>query len=186
MEEKGELNQGIEPTSSAYQHGVLHGRRHFYDCDVGLSVLGCRADIIGTMTITVQSCLIFTETVLTIRGGEPRTPPSTFTQLLSSEACSMLLYVHRDCRGGEPRTATSTFWLLSSDTDTRSLLLYVHRDRSDYYGREPRAATSTFTQLLSSARKCSAQCCCTSTKPIRAIRDGEPRTATSTFTQLGL
>ena len=91
---------------------------------------------------------MFTATLLTIRGGEPRTPPSTFTQLLSSEACSVLLYVHRDCRGGELRTATSTFWLLSSDT--WSMLLYVHRDRSDYYGREPRKATSTCTQFLSS------------------------------------
>ena len=28
------------------------------------------------------------------------------------------------------------------------------------------------------------QCCFTSTKTIKTIRDGEPRTATSTFTQL--
>ena len=36
--------------------------------------------------------------------------------------------------------------------DSNSMLLYVHRDRTDYHirDREPGTATSTFTQLLSS------------------------------------
>ena len=53
-----------------------------------------------------------TQTVTTIRDGEPRT------------ATSVLLYVHRDHNDYkvEPRTATS-------------VLLYVHRDHNDYKGR---------------------------------------------------
>ena len=47
--------------------------------------------------IQVQCCFASTETIRTIREGEPRTATSTFTQLLSSDgSCSMLLYVHRD------------------------------------------------------------------------------------------
>ena len=71
----------------------------------------------------VQCCFTSTETVRTIRDGdsEPRTSTSTFTQLLSS-----------------------VLWVCS-------MLLYVHRDRTDYQGRgEPRTSTSTFTQLLGS------------------------------------
>ena len=46
----------------------------------------------------------FSETVRTIRDGEPKTSPSTFTQLLSSECLS-----------------------------SGSVLLNVHKDRKDYY-----------------------------------------------------
>ena len=43
----------------------------------------------------------------------------------------MLLYVHRE--GREPRTATFTFTqLLTSDVTVCSMLLYVHRDHTDY------------------------------------------------------
>ena len=49
---------------------------------------------------------------------------------------------------------------------------------------EPRTAISIFTQLLSSERKGSVQCCFTSTETVRTVRDWEPRTATSTFAQL--
>ena len=40
----------------------------------------------------------------TVRSGEPRTSTSIFTQLLRSDSCS----------------------------DSRSVMLYVHRDRTDY------------------------------------------------------
>ena len=88
------------------------------------------------------------------------------------------------------------------------MLIYVHRYRTDYWGRGAQnghlhfhtqllnsvqpcftskettftttEATSTFTQLSSSA-KWLDQCCFTSTDTVRTIRDGEPST---TFTQL--
>ena len=49
------------------------------------------------------------------------------------------------------------------------MLLYVHRDRTDYQGRPLHFHTAP-------------ECCFTSTEIVRTIRDGEPRTATSTFT----
>ena len=74
-----------------------------------------------------QCCFTSTETVRTIRDGEPRTATSTFTQLLSSVSVfvSALLYVHRNHQAllGTPRTATSTFTQpLSSDYVTRQIL----------------------------------------------------------------
>ena len=47
-----------------------------------------------------------TETIRTVRDGEPRTSTSTSTYLLLCFA--MRLYVHRDRKDGEPRTSTST------------------------------------------------------------------------------
>ena len=44
--------------------------------------------------VRVQCCFTSTETVVTVRDGEPRMATSTFTQLLNS--VSVLLYVHRD------------------------------------------------------------------------------------------
>ena len=46
-------------------------------------------------------------------------------------------YLLRTVRDGEPRTATSTFTQLLSSEPTHSspMLLYVHRDHKDYYGR---------------------------------------------------
>ena len=68
------------------------------------------------------------------RGIEPR-----FVCYLTLMMMSVLLYVHRNrrlIRDVEPRTATSTFsQLLSSEEKMRcscSVLLYVHRDRTDY------------------------------------------------------
>ena len=51
----------------------------------------------------VQCCFTSTETVPTIRDGEPRTPTSTFTQLLSSEQISRsswYLFTQIDLRQG--------------------------------------------------------------------------------------
>ena len=49
--------------------------------------------------VHVQCYFTSTETIRTIRDGEPRTATSTFTQLLNSLAgnsSSVLLYIHRD------------------------------------------------------------------------------------------
>ena len=76
-------------------------------------------------------------------------------------------------------TPISTFTqLLSSDLKS-SVLLYVHRDRTD---RDvgPRTATSTFTQPPSSDLKSSVLLY---VHRDRTDRDVGPRTATSTFTQ---
>ena len=72
-----------------------------------------------------ECCFTSTETIRTIKDGMPRTVTSTFTQLLSSEASS------------------------------RSVLLYVHIDHKDYYGRGQGLSRSVLlyvhTKLLSSA-----------------------------------
>ena len=47
----------------------------------------------------IKCCFTSTDTLKTIRDGEPRTATSTFTQYLSSAlfiSSSVLLYVHRD------------------------------------------------------------------------------------------
>ena len=68
----------------------------------------------------MSNCFTSTETIRTVRDGEPRTATSTFTLLLSSvNISSMLLYVHRDhiiktISDGEPGTATLTFTQLLS------------------------------------------------------------------------
>ena len=62
-------------------------------------------DVLGSPYLTVHTVSVVsvdvkqhgttsTETIMTIRDGEPRTFTSTFTQLLSSS--SMLLNIHRD------------------------------------------------------------------------------------------
>ena len=58
------------------------------------------------VTILLQCCFTSTETVRTITNEERRTTTSTFTQVLSSDGEAI-----------------------------RSMLLYVHRDRTDYDGR---------------------------------------------------
>ena len=75
---------------------------------------------------------------------EPRVATSTFTQLLNSErererefqCCFTSIETIRTIVDREPRVATSTFTqLLSSERERVSMLLYVHRDHKDYYGR---------------------------------------------------
>ena len=80
--------------------------------------------------VQVRCCFTSTETIRTIRIGEPRTSTSTFTQLLISD-CQCSFTSTETIRDGEPRTATSTFTqLLSSVTgSSSSMLLYVHRDQ---------------------------------------------------------
>ena len=76
----------------------------------------------------VQCCFTSTETIRTIRDGEPRTATSTFTQLLLSDpekvkvqccfTSTETIVTIRLIRDGEPRMATSTFTqLLSSDLE---------------------------------------------------------------------
>ena len=64
-------------------------------------------------------CRTSTETVRTLRDGEPRTATSTFTQLLSSadvqvQCCFTSTETKRTIRDGEPRTAISIFTRLPS------------------------------------------------------------------------
>ena len=74
---------------------------------------------------SVQCCFTSTETIRTIRDGEPRTATSTFTQLLSSvpwvqvQCCFMFTETIRTIRDAEPTTATSTFTQLLSSEHAR-------------------------------------------------------------------
>ena len=92
----------------------------------------------------------------TVRGGEPRTATSTFTQLLSSESgvqcCFKSTETIRTVRDREPRTSTSTFTQLQSSVQSPffSGALYPRETIRTVRDGEPRAATSTFTLLLSS------------------------------------
>ena len=88
-----------------------------------------------------------TETVRTIRDGEPRTSASFFTQLPSSNICGCF--------------AVSWYFL---STEAIKLI----RDG------EPRTSTSTFTQLMSSEMcgSFSVSLCFTSTETARLIREG--------------
>ena len=66
------------------------------------------------------------------------TAPSTFTQLLNSETpfeFSVALRPQRTIRDGEPKTSTSTFTQLLSSVASCSMLLYVHRDHTNYCAR---------------------------------------------------
>ena len=74
------------------------------------------------------------------RDGEPRMVTQTFTLLLrycdaTVQCCFTSTETIRTVRDGEPRTATSAFaQFLSSDIESgssSSMLLYVHRDRTD-------------------------------------------------------
>ena len=82
----------------------------------------------------VEYCFTSTDTVRTVRDGEPMTSTSTFTQLLSSEMNtfnrSVLLYASTETvptvRDGEPRTATSTFTQpLGSEMNTFAHLWFM-------------------------------------------------------------
>ena len=113
-------------------------------------------------SVQVQCCLTSTETVRTIRDGEPRAATSTLTQLLSSEVRLLLQcrFTSTD-RDGEPRTATSTF------SPGRPPRLSAQDGHLDF---QPRTATSTFSP---------------GRPPRLSAQDGhldfQPRTATSTF-----
>ena len=81
----------------------------------------------------VQCCFTSTETIRTIRDGEPRTATSTFTQLLSSDieqvqCCLTSTETVGTIRDGKPRTTTSTFSQpLSSGVDY-NFFLYSFRE----------------------------------------------------------
>ena len=76
--------------------------------------------------------LTLTETIRTIRDGEPRTSTSNFTQLLSSDSFTLVqcsftsTKTIRTIRDGEPRAASSTFTqLLSSAAIDRTWPLFL-------------------------------------------------------------
>ena len=88
----------------------------------------------------VHCCFTSTDTIGTIRDGEPRTATSTFTQFLSSvivQRCFTSTETTRTVKDGEPRTATSTFtqFLLLSCCFTSTESIKTIRDG------EPRTAT---------------------------------------------
>ena len=98
---------------------------------------------------TVQCCFTSTETIRTIRDGEPRTATSTFTQLLSSEivqCCFTSTETIKTIRDGEPRTATSTFTQLLNFEIVQCCFTSTETIKTIRDG-EPRTATSSFTQL---------------------------------------
>ena len=64
---------------------------------------------------SVQCCFMSTETLRTVRDGEPRKATSTFTQLLSLvQCCFMSTETTKTVRDGDSRKATSTFTQLLS------------------------------------------------------------------------
>ena len=71
----------------------------------------------GSASLQVQCRFTSTQTIGTIRDGEPRMATSTFTQLLSSSF--MLLYVHRDHRDYQGQGADDGHF----DSNTASELL---------------------------------------------------------------
>ena len=103
----------------------------------------------------LKCCVTSTETIRTVRDGEPRTATSTFIQLLSSvrvgiQCCFTSTETLWTIRDGEPGTATSTFTQLSSSQDARlQMLLYVHREQkieslaTESPGRPPRLSHSS-------------------------------------------
>ena len=84
---------------------------------------------------------------------------STFTQLLSSEACG-------------------------SSSSSSNVALRPHTVRTARDG-EPKTATSTFTQLMTSLGGCVKFSVASRphTETVRTIRDGEPRGATPILTR---
>ena len=87
-------------------------------------------------------------------GRPPRLSHSSWTMSMSSsfQCCFTSTETVRTVRDVEPRTATSS--LYTAPELCSLMLLYVHRDRMDYYfirDGEPRTPTSTVTQLLSSS-----------------------------------
>ena len=80
-------------------------------CQVGLFLCLCKWPQV--------CCRTSTETVRTLRDGEPRTATSTFTQLLSStdvqvQCCFTSTETKRTIRDGSPGTAISIFTRLPS------------------------------------------------------------------------
>ena len=86
-------------------------------------------------TVQVQCCFTSTESLRTIRDGEPKTATSTFTQLLSSDSHSTVQE-----RGGErerererkKKKKQRKQTKLKTTHSSSSMLLYVHRDHKDY------------------------------------------------------
>ena len=83
---------------------------------------------------------------------------------------------------GRPPRPSHSFCALKS-WQFSSVLLYVHRDRTDCSGR---GAQDGHLHFHTAPELCLNffRCCFTSTETRRTIRDGQPRTATSSFTQL--
>ena len=130
---------------------------------------------------------------MTIGDGEPRTPTSTFTEVLNVfKCCFTSTETISAIRHGEPRTATSTFtqlltlrWPVSL---RQCLLLPVMRG---VIGRNVSAHMKVLKRIsfvlirpTPALIRIRVQYYTPSTETAGIIRDGESRTATSTFTHL--
>ena len=119
-------------------------------------------------------CFTSTETIRTVRGGEPRMDTSSFTQLLNSvwirvRCCftSTETVGTMKSPGRPPRLSPAPELSAVTVLSSSSVLLFVHRDPQTIRDwEEPRTATSTFTQLLSSVW-IRVQCCLTPTETVR-------------------
>ena len=122
---------------------------HEAHCPTTACCVHC-ADIQSTQSLrcgllpNIQCCFTSTETVRTIRDGEPRTSASTFTQLLSFGllCASVLIYVCQRTSG--PPAHSLSCGLLAKSI----MLLYCFTSTVTVFRTirdgEPRTATSTF------------------------------------------
>ena len=81
-----------------------HDRSSKYQLCTTLAKLACHSQ--QTVRSFVQCCFTYTETIRTVRDGEPRTSTSTFTQLLSPFKFNVALRPQRPyglLRDGEPQ-----------------------------------------------------------------------------------
>ena len=157
-------------------------------------------------SISFESCFTSTETVQTVRDGEPRTATSTFTHLLSSatqrvQCCLTSTETVRTIRGGEPRTATSTFTqLLNSESSAFvPFVVALRPQRPTHKAVSPSALERRHTSTAAKTcvahddshlpgvgvnTRCTNSTRDTSPETIRSIRGREPGTSTSgSFTQ---
>ena len=135
---------------------------HEAHCPTTACCVHC-ADIQSTQSLrcgllpNIQCCFTSTETVRTIRDGEPRTATSTLTQLLNYKVEILLTYN------------------MLSDTPANLLLVCVNMLVENDSKRN-----FTFLWLIVPPRHCRF----TFSETVRTIRDGEPRMSTSSLTHL--
>ena len=142
-------------------------------------------------TVQVQCCFTSAETIRIIRDiWQPRTSTSTFARLLSSDPTTVqvqccftsteTIRIIRDI--WQPRTGRPP--RLSHSSCSSAVLLYVHRNNTDYLGyMGAQDVLLEFAQfLISDLTTVQVQCCFTSTETIRTIWDiWEPSKSTLTF-----
>ena len=117
-------------------------------------------------TAAERACVLRSKKLLRTGG---QVPASSLTPL--SWRCLTLSWVFTD------RNAKMSHSQTSYPTPQSSLLLYVHRDRTNYQGRGARDGHLDFhtaPELLSSQWVSSVQCCFTSTETVGLLGTGSP------------